>query len=313
VGELAEIQSAREVIAGTLVRTPLLSAPQLGTALGCDLHFKCEMLQRTGSFKIRGVLNKLSTLTADERQRGVIGVSSGNHAQALAYGASLMGIESTIVMPADSVASKVAATRAYGGQVELTAENLLETYEARRVERGLTPVHPFNDKAIIAGAGTTGLELLEDLPDVDYVFVSIGGGGLISGVATAIKLSRPATKIIGVEPAGSAVVSRSIEAGQLVELEHSDTIADGLKPPFTGDLTVDRVRRFVDEVILVSDAEIIDAMRLIFEQVKVVAEPSAAASFAGLRSGQVKIPAGASVACVLSGGNISAARLQELL
>ncbi len=313
MSELAEIQSAREVIAGKLVRTPLLTVPQLGGELGCDLHFKCEMLQRTGSFKIRGVLNKLSTLTAEERRRGVIGVSSGNHAQALAYGASLVGIASTIVMPADSVASKVAATRAYGGQVELTADNLLDTYEARRAERGLTPVHPFNDQAIIAGAGTTGLELLEDLPEVDYVFVSIGGGGLISGVATSIKLSRPSTKIIGVEPEDSAVVSRSLEAGRLVEIEHSDTIADGLKPPFTGELTVDRVRRYVDEVILVNDDEIIDAMRLIFEQLKVVVEPSAAASFAGLRSGRVNLPAGAAVACVLSGGNISISRLKELL
>jgi threonine dehydratase len=270
------------------------------------------MFQKTGSFKIRGVLNKLHALSDDEKQRGVIGMSSGNHAQALAYGASLYGVASTIVMPAKSVASKVEATRNYGGQVHLTDGGLMETCRRIQQERGLTLVHPFDDPWIIAGAGTTGLEILEDVPEADYVLVGVGGGGLISGVATAVKHRRPEAKVIGVEPAGAPVVSRSLEAGRLVTLDHIETIADGLCPPFTGEIVFDRIRRYVDDVVTVSDDEILRAMRLVFERTKVVAEPSAVASFAALLARKVE-PEGAVVVCILSGGNIDTARLKALL
>jgi len=190
---------------------------------------------------------------------------------------------------------------------------LLETFLAMQQERGLTQVHPFNDPDIIAGAGTVGLEILEDAPDADYILVSVGGGGLISGVATAVKLRKPEVKVIGVEPAGAPVVTRSLEAGRLVRLDTIDTIADGLCPTFTGEHTLDRIQRFVDEMVLVSDDEILAAMRSILERVKVVAEPSAAAAFAALQSGKVKVPSGATAVCVLSGGNVDGTRLKSLL
>jgi threonine dehydratase len=311
--ELEEIVSAKQVIAGRLHRTPVARSSYLGERTGTRLFFKQEMFQKTGSFKIRGVLNKLHHLSEEEKRRGVIGMSSGNHAQALAYGSGLYGIPATIVMPGYSVASKVEATRRYGGQVHLTDEGLMETCRRIQEERGLTLVHPFDDPKIVAGAGTAGFEIVEDVPDVEYVLVSVGGGGLISGVATAVKHKRPEAKVIGVEPEGAPVVSRSLAAGRMVTLDHIDTIADGLCPPFTGEVVFDRIRRYVDEVVTVSDAEILEAMRLILERTKVVAEPSAAASFAALLSGKVKPPAEAVVVCVLSGGNIDAARLKSLL
>lgn len=311
--EFDAIVSAREVIAGRLHQTPIAGSTCLGERTHTRLFFKQEMFQKTGSFKIRGVLNKLDSLSDEEKRRGVIGMSSGNHAQALAYGAGLYGIASTIVMPATSVASKVEATRNYGGQVHLTEEGLMETCRRIQQERGLTLVHPFDDPMIVAGAGTAGLEIVDDVPDADYVLAGVGGGGLISGVATAVKHKRPEARVIGVEPEGAPVVSRSLKAGKLVTLDKIHTIADGLCPPFTGEIVFDRIQRYVDEVVTVSDPEILEAMRLILERTKVVAEPSAAASFAALLSGKVKPPAGAIVVCVLSGGNIDAGRLKALL
>lgn len=272
-----------------------------------------EMFQKTGSFKIRGVLNKLASLSAEEKHRGVIGMSSGNHAQALAYGASLEGISATIVMPAYSVAGKIEATKAYGGKVHVTAENLIDVCNRVREENGLALVHPFDDSKIIAGAGTVGLEILEDAPDVDSIFVSVGGGGLISGVATAAKLLKPSVKVIGVEPEGACAMTKSLAAGKPVHLDKVETVADGLAAPFSGRHTLDRVQRHVDEIVLVSDEEILDAMRLIIERCKVVPEPSAAAAFAALRSGRAKTPVVSRVVCVLSGGNIDCSRLKSLL
>ena len=311
--ELDEIVSAQRVISGRLHRTPVARSSYLGERSGTRLFFKQEMFQKTGSFKIRGVLNKLHHLNDDEKRRGVIGMSSGNHAQALAYGAALYGVSATIVMPANSVASKVEATRNYGGRVHLTGEGLLETCRRIQQQHGLVLVHPFDDPEIVAGAGTTGTEIIEDIPDVECVFVSVGGGGLISGVATAVKHKRPEAKVIGVEPQGAPVVSRSLAAGRLVTLDHIDTIADGLCPPFTGEVVLDRIQRYVDEVVTVSDTEIVEAMRLILERTKVVAEPSAAASLAALLSGKARVAADAVVVCVLSGGNIDAFRLKSLL
>jgi threonine dehydratase len=315
--EFEAVLAAQRVIAGRLVRTPLhrlegdLFSPKLA---GVRLVFKLEMFQRTGSFKIRGALNKLASLSDEDKQRGVIGVSSGNHAQALAYGAKLENIPATIVMPDYSVPNKVAATRAYGAEVVIVpAAELLASYERMRDERGLTGVHPFDDPLIIAGAGTSALELLEDEPNLDLVVAGVGGGGWISGTATAVKGRSPGTRVVGVEPEGAPVVRRSLDAGELVRLDRVQTVADGLAPPFTGPIVFDRIQRLVDDVVLISDEAILAALKLIIEKVKAVVEPSGAACLAGLLSGKVPVQPGQTVGVLLSGGNVDAARLRELL
>ena len=310
---LEQIKAAQGVISGRLHRTQMARSEYLSEQLGVDLHLKLEMFQKTGSFKPRGVLNKLNDLSPEEKQRGVISVSSGNHAQALAYAASSSGVRSTIVMPAGAVASKVEATKGYGGEVVLTDGDLLETVRSVQEERGLTMVHPFDDPMIIAGAGTTGMEIIEDLPDVDTVVVGVGGGGLISGVAAAVKLQRPSVKIIGVEPEGARAMTLSLEAGQLVQLDSVDTVADGLAPPFTGEHNLAHVQSFVDDVVIVTDDEIVEAMGIILERTKVVAEPAAASTLAALLSGEAKVTAGSRAVCLLSGGNIDRRRLASLL
>ena len=315
--EFDAVLAARDVIAGRLVRTPTqrldgdLFSPSLA---GVRLVFKLEMFQRTGSFKIRGALNKLASLASEEKRRGVIGMSSGNHAQALAYGARLEGVPATVVMPDFSIPGKVAATKAYGASVVMApATEMLATYERLRDEQGLAAVHPFDDPAIIAGAGTAALELVEDEPNLDLVVAGVGGGGWISGTATAIKGRSPGTRVVGVEPEGASVVRRSLDAGKLVRLESVKTIADGLAPPFTGPVVFDRIQRLVDDVVLIPDAEILAALKLLIEKLKAVVEPSAAACFAGLLSGRVPVAPGQVVGVMLSGGNVDAGRLRELL
>jgi len=315
--ELEQVQAAAGVVRGRLVRTPVqridgaVFSPYLD---GVSLVFKLEMLQRTGSFKIRGVLNKLHHLTPEEKKRGVIGLSSGNHAQALAYGARLEDVAATVVMPSFAPANKIEATRAHGARVEIVeAKELGPTYERLADERGLTRVHPFNDELIVAGAGTAGLELLEQAADVDAVLVGVGGGGWVSGVATAVKGLRPECAVVGVEPEGASVVRQSLDKGELVRLDRVATVADGLAAPFTGEIVLDRIRRLVDDVVLVTDDEIVEALKAIIEKVKVVVEPSGAACFAALLTGRVKYPRGSTVALMLSGGNVNAARLRDLL
>jgi threonine dehydratase len=315
--EFDAVLAARDVIAGRLVRTPVqrLEGELFSPALaGVELVFKLEMFQRTGSFKIRGALNKLASLPAEAKSRGVIGMSSGNHAQALAYGARLEGVPATVVMPDFSVPGKVAATKAYGATVILVpATELFATYERLRDEQGLAAVHPFDDPYIIAGAGTAAIELLEEEPDLDLAVAGVGGGGWISGTATAIKGRSARTRVVGVEPEGAPVVRRSLDAGKLVRLESVKTVADGLAPPFTGPTVFDRIQRLVDDVVLVNDAEIVTALKLLIERLKAVVEPSAAACFAGLLSGRIPVGPGQRVGVLLSGGNVDAARLSELL
>ena len=311
--ELNDIIAAQQVIAGRLHRTPMMGSTYLGDLLGVRLLFKMEMFQKTGAFKVRGVLNKLFHLSEEEKAKGVISLSSGNHAQALAYAAAQSGISSTIVMPMSSVQSKVDATRGYGAEVVLTDEDLLETALSIQKERDLTLVHPFDDPMIIAGAGTVGLEIIEDVPDVDVVVAGIGGGGLISGVATAVKESRPNVGVIGVEPEGAQGMTLSLQQGKPAHLDSVNTVADGLAAPFAGEHTLAHVQKYVDEVVIVSDDEIIEAMLLIMERCKVVAEPAAAATLAALLYGKTQVSPGETVVCVLSGGNIDRARLRELL
>jgi len=312
---LDEIQAARAVIQGRVHRTPLLSSRILGERAGVRLHLKAENLQKTGSFKPRGVLNKLRHLSQDEKSRGLITISAGNHAQALAYGASLEGLHATVVMPSHANALKVAACRAYGAEVVLggTMHEAFEKVHELREARTLTLVHPYDDPHIIAGQGTVGLEIREDLPDVDVVIVAIGGGGLISGVASAIKLSRPAARVIGVEPEGAPTLWTALQRNAIIHLDSVNTIADGLSAPVAGERTLAAVRHFVDEVVLVSDAEIGEAVKAVLQYAKLLVEPAGAAGLAALFSGRLRVAAGARVAVVLSGGNVDWKVLQSLL
>jgi threonine dehydratase len=310
---LPQILAARETLAGYLHRTPTATSTYLGGQLDLNLYFKLELLQKTGSFKPRGVLNRMQHLSADEKARGVITLSAGNAAQAVAWAAKQAGVAATVVMPAGAVQSKVEATRGYGGEVIQTAKSLLDTCLTIQRERNLTLVHPFDDLHLIAGHGTAGLELLEDVPHVDVVIVGVGGGGLISGVAAALKSQRPSVKVIGVEPEGASAMTQSLAKGEPVHLSSVNTIADGLAAPFAGQYTLAHVQAYVDEVVLVSDEAISEALGLILERCKVLAEPAAASTLAALWSGAIKLTPGSTVVCILSGGNIDRATLKQLL
>jgi len=311
--ELEDIERARARIDGRVHVTPMMSSTTLGDELGVRLHLKAELFQKTGSFKPRGVFNKLLSMDPAVRSCGLVSLSAGNHAAALAYGATAVGAKATIVMPASAMRSKVEATRRYGGEVVQTQGNLLESCLALQRERGLALVHPFDDLAVMAGQGTAGLELLGQVPDVDMVVVPVGGGGLISGIAAAVKLQRPSVRVVGVEPEGADAMSRSLGQGAPAHLAGVDTIADGLAPPFAGEHTYRHVQHFVDEMVRVSDVEIIDAVRLLIQRCKLAAEPSGAAGLAALLSGKVAASAGATVVCVISGGNIGPDVLKQLL
>jgi threonine dehydratase len=312
---LDDIRQAGARIRQRVHRTPMLSCSSLGVQAGCRLEIKAEPYQKTGSFKVRGVFNRIAQLSPEAKARGLIGISAGNHAAALAYAASAEGVRATIVMPAHANPTKVAATRAYGGDVVLHGDVFaaFAKLDELREQHGYTLVHPFNDEAVIAGHGTLGLEILEDVPDVDIVLVPTGGGGLLSGVAAAIKLQRPGTRVIGVEPAGAACVRAGLDAGRVTRLDHIATIADGLAPPMTGEHVLEHVRAFVDDVITVEDCDIVEAMRLLMTRAKLVVEPSGAAGLAALVAGTVSLHADARVVVVASGGNIDLHQFKEIL
>jgi threonine dehydratase len=310
---LDAIRAARAVIGDRLLRTPVMASSWLGTRCQARVSLKLELFQRTGSFKPRGVLNTLASLSADERARGVISLSAGNHAQAVAWGASAINVRSTIVMPATAVRTKVEATRGYGGEVIQTAGDLLATTLEIQRERNLTLVHPFDDPRIIAGAGTLGLEIAEDVVDVDTVIVPCGGGGLLSGVAVAIRALRPGARVIGVEPTGANAMAQSLAKGTPVRLASTSTIADGLAAPFAGTHTLAHVQALVDRIIELDDAEIMGGMRVLMERCKLLAEPAGAAATAALLSGRIDIRPEEHVVVVVSGGNMDLERLKQLL
>jgi threonine dehydratase len=298
---LRDIRRARAAIAGYVIRTPLLPM-KFGPP---GTYLKCESLQRGGAFKCRGAFNKILSLPPKLRKRGVVAYSSGNHAQGVALAAQRLGIPATIVMLDQSLPVKVEGTKSYGAEVILggtSSEEIKNRAESIAQARGYTVVRPFDDPFIIAGQGTVGLEILEDLPDVKAVVVQIGGGGLSSGIATAIKESNRRIKVFGVEPEGAAKMSESLKKGELVTLPGTNTIADGLKPVRAGELTFEHVRKYVDEVALVSDAEILAAARHLILREKLVVEPSGAAALAAVVARKFKLPKGKVVA-VLSGGN----------
>ena len=321
---LSRIEAAREVIAGRVHRTPLLSsqaaarqvASAAGIRLGGDrLFLKAEHLQKTGSFKPRGMTARVAALTPDERGRGIITVSAGNAAQGYAFAGGALGVPVTVVMPAAANRTKAEASAGYGAHVVLEGADIVETFAAMeriRDAEGLTFCHPFDDADVIAGHGSAGLELVEDLPDVDVVVVGIGGGGLISGIAGAVKALRPQASIYGVEPTGSDAVSRGLAAGEPVPIQPA-SVADGLNAPFAGVLTLAMIRAHVDDIVLLDDATILGGVRFALERMKQLLEPAGAAALAATLAGRIRIRDGESVAVVLSGGNVDIARLGELL
>ena len=310
---LDDIRAARGLIGDRLHRTPIMTSAWLAARSGARVTLKLELFQRTGSFKPRGVLNTLATLTRDERARGVISISAGNHAQAVAWGASAIGVRSTIVMPASAVRTKVEATRGYGGEVIQTSGDLMSTALDIQHERNLALVHPFDDPRIIAGAGTVGLEIAEDVPDVDTVIVGCGGGGLLSGVAVAITNLRPHARVIGVEPTGANAMAQSLARGEPVRLASTSTIADGLAAPFAGKHTLAHVQALVERIIELDDSEIVTGMRALMERCKILPEPAGAAATAALLSGRIDIRPGEHVVAIVSGGNVDLERLRRLL
>ncbi len=313
---LQDIVDARKIIENQIIRTPIIASPILENLTNMELYFKAEVFQKIGSFKLRGVLNKLHHLSEKEKRRGIITASAGNHAQSLAYASSQLGIKTVVVMPKYAAKNKVIATKKYGAEVvklENTKTIVEKVYKIKE-ERNLTMVHPFDDPLIIAGQGTIGLEILEDSPRVpDNVIVPVGGGGLISGIAAAIKQSNPTVKIIGVEPFGADAMNQSLIKGTVVSLSEINTIADGLAAPFAGKYTLAHVKKFVDKIVLVSDEEILDAMRLLAEKVKIVTEPAGAAGFAALLADKIQVSREDFTVCVLSGGNVDTNLLKKVL
>jgi threonine dehydratase len=310
-----EFEAARRRVIPHIHHTPLLTSRMLSERTGFDVRLKAEMFQRTGSYKIRGPLNKFAYLTDDERARGVVCSSAGNHAQGVALAAQIHGIKAVVVMAENATPSKVAATRGYGAEVVLHGGIWDEANEKARelvCDRGLTYVHPFDDLELVAGQGTLGLEIVDDWPDVDVIVVPIGGGGLISGVAMAAKALKPSVQIIGVESSDAPGMYASIEAGRVVTLERVDCIIDGLRVKRVGETTFEVVRRYVDRIVTLPDSRIFDAMIWIMGHAKLVVEGAAAAPVGALLEGLIQIPAGTKIACVLSGGNVNLDQIRGL-
>ena len=310
----ADVHAARERTADVVHHTPTLHSTSLGELLGgIELQLKAELFQRTGSFKPRGVANKLLSLSAEEKERGFVSISRGNHAQALAYAATALGTHATIVMAADAVPSKVSATRAYGGEVVLTDGDIWELCQRLMEERQLTLVHPFDDDAVMAGQGTVALELLEDVPGIETVIVPVGGGGLIAGMAVVIKDAAPGTRIVGVEAEASDAMAQALAADKSVQIGNRRTLADGINAPYAGQRCLEIVREHVDEMFTVSEADILSGLRLLIERSKLAAEPAAATPIAALLAGRVSTHSGERVACLVSGGNLDLETLKAVL
>jgi threo-3-hydroxy-L-aspartate ammonia-lyase len=313
--ELDDIRAARQRLQGVARRTPVISSRTLDGFTGARVWLKVEAFQRGGAFKIRGAYNAISSLDARALARGVCAVSSGNHAQAVALAAGLCGTRAVILMPSDAPALKRAATEAHGPEV-ITFDRYRDDREQLvhelAAERDLTLVHPYDNRLVMAGQGTVALELLEQVSGLDAVVVPVGGGGLIAGIATAVKTLSPRTRVIGVEPQASDDVARSLASGRRERVVVGATIADGQQTATPGELTWPVIQRLVDQVVTVSDEQIVGAMRVLFERCKLVAEPSGASALAALLSGTVSLP-GKRVGVVVSGGNIGAQAFATLM
>jgi threonine dehydratase len=304
---LDDVLAARETIAGRLHRTPTFSSATLSRETGGNVFLKAELFQRTGAFKPRGVLNKLAQLSDEEKARGVISISAGNHAGALAYAAAVEGIDALVVMWATASAMKVAAARGYGATVDTEARDIpsaFERLEELKAETGRTLVHPYDDPFVMAGQGTVGLELVEDVPDVDVVLVPVGGGGLVSGIATAVKGLRPEARVIGVEPELSDALHASLAAGKPVTVQ-ARSAADGLNGPYAGANCVEVCTALGVESALVTEEALEDGFRFLYGRAKLACELAGAATTAALLSGVVRLEPGQTAVAVVSGGNVA--------
>ena len=311
---LKDFQDVRARIAPHIKHTPLLTSRQLSELTGYEVRTKAEMFQRVGSYKIRGPLNKFALMPEEDKRRGVVCSSAGNHAQNMALAAKIHGIRAVVCMATNATPAKIAATKAYGAEVVLHGNIWDEANEkAKELVRteGLTYVHPFDDAQLIAGQGTLGLEIVQDWPDLDAVIVPIGGGGLIAGVSMAVKSHNPNAKVIGVESSDGPAMQRSVASGKLETIE-CNTIIDGLRVRRAGEINFSVVQRFVDEIVALPDREIFEAMIWVMERCKLVIEGAAAAPVAALLHGLVKLPAGSKVAGVLSGGNVNLDQIRGL-
>jgi threonine dehydratase len=313
--ELDDVTRAATRLAGVAHRTPVLTSSTLDERVGGQVFIKAETFQRMGAFKFRGAYNAVSSLSTDDRGRGVCAVSSGNHAQAVALAARLCGTRAVILMPSDAPALKRAATEGYGAEVveyERYGEDREELVHQLAAERDMVLVHPFDNPLVMAGQGTVALELLDDVPRLDMLMVPVGGGGLIAGCATACAALSPRTRVIGVEPEAGDDVARSLASGERVRIHVGRTIADGQQAATPGELTWPIIQALAAEVLTVTDAQIVDAMRFLFERMKLVVEPSGASAFAALLAGTAATD-GRRVGVVLSGGNIGADAFGALL
>jgi threonine dehydratase len=313
--ERERIAAAGARIEGKVHHTPLLSATSLGERAGVRLHLKCENFQKTGSFKARGALNKVLSLSTAERAVGLVTVSAGNHAQAVAWAARIAGASCVVVMPSDAPISKMDAVRGYGAEVVAHPDRatLFDKLNEVRSARGLTFVHPFDDPDVLAGAGTVGLEILEDLSEVDAVLVPVGGGGLLGGVASAIKQKKPSVRIVAVELAAGPGLGPALAAGKPVPAPRpAGTLADGMTPPYVGALPLEIARQCVDQIATVTEEAIVEAMRLLMTRAKLYVEGSGAATTAALLSGSVRLPARSRVVAIVSGGNVDLSRVAAI-
>jgi threonine dehydratase len=311
---IADIRAAAQRTAPHLHCTPVLTSRSLGERAGVRLVLKAECFQKTGSFKPRGALNLVLMLPEERRARGLITVSAGNHAQAVAWVASVVGVPCTVVMPADAPRSKLEAVRGYGARVVTHADRttLFDRLREEEAKTGASFVHPFDDPNGLAGAGTLGLEIVEQVPDVECVVVPIGGGGLMAGVASAVKALAPRCRVIGVELAAGPGMTPALTAGKPVLAPRPATLADGLTPPFVGALPLAVAREAVDEIVLVTEEEIRESMRSLLVRAKLYVEGAGAAATAALLAGKIRMPAGALVVSVVSGGNVDPERVFAL-
>jgi threonine dehydratase len=312
---LNRLNEARLRIEGRVHRTPLLQSQTLSTRIGAPVWLKCENLQKTGAFKVRGALNRLLTLSDEERARGVSTVSAGNHAQAVAWAATSAGVSSTVVMMEHASPTKVRASREYGAEVILHGDASAAFHKVQEVsdERGLTFVHPFDDAEVVAGHASCGLEILEDLPETGTIVVPVGGGGLSSSIAVAAALSGTEVDVWGVEPTGAPAMHASFSAGQAVQIDQVNTVADGLGPPMAGAINYEILAQHARGIVLVEDTEIVSAMMVLLERTKLLAEPSGAAGLAALLQGKIEVDKERPVVIVISGGNADLDQLARLI
>lgn len=310
---LEDVQRARAVVTPHIHRTPLLTSRTLGERIGAQAWLKADNLQRTGSFKARGATNAVASLSEADRKRGIVTMSAGNAAAAIAYAGRAVGARVVVVMPETAPATKIAATKGYGADVRLAPDMTKLLPMVRELEaEGLHFVHPFDDDGMIAGHGTAALEILEDLADADRIVVGVGGGGLISGIAVAAKAIRPSVKIVGIEPEGAPGMRLALDAGKVVPVQPR-TIADALAAPFAGQRNLEIVQRLVDDVVLVTDDQIAEGVRFLVTRARLVAEPGGAAAVGALLAGRAGVRPGERVVAMVSGGNIDPSRLSEIL